>query len=71
MYMLCNVCCVCVCVCVVGWAHVVCALYIPEVTFGNLRTMEPVITSKLPRERFAKVSEPDTSLPVFLLHVLQ
>ena len=46
----------------VGWAHVVCALYIPEVTFGNLRTMEPVVTSKLPRERFAKVSEDQADL---------
>lgn len=39
----------------IGWAHVVCALYIPEVTFGNLRTMEPIVTTKLPKERFSKV----------------
>ena len=38
-----------------GWAHVVCALYIPEVTFLNNTKMEPIITSKLPRERFSKV----------------
>ena len=38
-----------------GWAHVVCALYIPEVTFGNNRVMEPIVTSKLPKERFSKV----------------
>lgn len=37
-----------------GWAHVVCALYIPEATFGNNRTMEPIITSKLPKEKFSK-----------------
>ncbi|XP_019851070.1 PREDICTED: protein AF-10-like [Amphimedon queenslandica] len=37
-----------------SWAHVVCALYIPEVTFGNLRTMEPIVTTKLPKERFSK-----------------
>ena len=46
----------CTCACTVGWAHVVCALYIPEVTFGNLRTMEPIVTTKLPKERFSKVS---------------
>lgn len=39
-----------------GWAHVVCALYIPEVTFGNNRVMEPIVTSKLPKERFSKVT---------------
>ena len=33
----------------------VCALYIPEVTFGNNRYMEPIVTSKLPKERFSKV----------------
>lgn len=38
-----------------GWAHVVCALYIPEVTFGNNRRMEPIITTKVPKERFSKV----------------
>ena len=38
-----------------SWAHVVCALYIPEVVFGNNRKMEPIVTSKLPRERFSKV----------------
>ncbi len=40
-----------------GWAHVVCALYIPEVVFGNNRIMEPIVTSKLPKERFSKVGE--------------
>ena len=38
-----------------GWAHVVCALYIPEVTFGNNRRMEPIVTTKVPKERFSKV----------------
>lgn len=33
----------------------VCALYIPEVAFGNNRIMEPIVTTKLPRERFSKV----------------
>lgn len=28
------------------WSHVVCALYIPEVTFGSIRTMEPIIDRK-------------------------
>ena len=39
----------------IGWAHVVCALYIPEVRFGNVSTMEPIIYSSVPHERFTKV----------------
>ncbi|GLH06535.1 PHD finger protein rhinoceros [Gryllus bimaculatus] len=38
-----------------GWAHVVCALYIPEVRFGNVTTMEPIILQLIPTERFSKV----------------
>ncbi|XP_011153105.1 protein AF-10 isoform X2 [Harpegnathos saltator] len=37
-----------------GWAHVVCALYIPEVRFGNVTTMEPIILQLIPQERFTK-----------------
>ncbi|CAG7716433.1 unnamed protein product, partial [Allacma fusca] len=37
-----------------GWAHVVCALYIPEVRFGNVTTMEPILISLIPPERFSK-----------------
>lgn len=37
-----------------GWAHVVCALYIPEVTFGSVSTMEPIILVKVPSERYNK-----------------
>ncbi|XP_065053699.1 protein AF-10-like isoform X2 [Rhopilema esculentum] len=37
-----------------GWAHVVCALYIPEVRFGNVTTMEPIKMSSVPHERFLK-----------------
>ncbi|XP_064647726.1 protein AF-10-like isoform X2 [Lineus longissimus] len=38
-----------------GWAHVVCALYIPEVRFGNVSTMEPIIIASVPHDRFNKV----------------
>ncbi|CAH1127833.1 unnamed protein product [Ceutorhynchus assimilis] len=38
-----------------GWAHVVCALYIPEVRFGNVSTMEPIQLHLIPSERFNKV----------------
>lgn len=38
-----------------GWAHVVCALYIPEVRFGNVTTMEPILLQNIPPERFHKV----------------
>ncbi|CAF1513881.1 unnamed protein product, partial [Didymodactylos carnosus] len=34
------------------WAHVVCALYIPEVEFENVETMEPIILTKMPIERY-------------------
>ncbi|PFX24569.1 protein AF-10-like [Stylophora pistillata] len=37
-----------------GWAHVVCALYIPEVRFGNVSTMEPIILASVPHDRFCK-----------------
>ncbi|KAG8236903.1 hypothetical protein J437_LFUL015229, partial [Ladona fulva] len=37
-----------------GWAHVVCALYIPEVRFGNVTTMEPILLQHVPNERFNK-----------------
>lgn len=37
-----------------GWAHVVCALYIPEIRFGNVTTMEPIILTLIPQERYSK-----------------
>lgn len=36
------------------WAHVVCALYIPEISFGSVKTMEPVILKEIKSERFDK-----------------
>lgn len=44
------------------WAHVVCALYIPEVRFGNVTTMEPIQLQLIPAERFNKVSESESLL---------
>ncbi|XP_069468399.1 uncharacterized protein [Ambystoma mexicanum] len=38
-----------------GWAHVVCALYIPEVDFACTATMEPILLKYVPRDRFTKV----------------
>lgn len=38
-----------------GWAHVVCGLYIPEVRFGSVTTMEPIVLSQIPAERINKV----------------
>lgn len=38
-----------------SWAHVVCALYIPEVRFGNVSTMEPIVLGLVPQERYLKV----------------
>lgn len=37
-----------------GWAHIVCALYIPEVKFGNNSTMEPIRIGEVPYERYQK-----------------
>ncbi|KAG7492950.1 hypothetical protein MATL_G00021120 [Megalops atlanticus] len=37
-----------------GWAHVVCALYIPEVQFANVLTMEPIVLQYVPHERYNK-----------------
>ncbi|XP_069490790.1 protein AF-17 isoform X2 [Ambystoma mexicanum] len=37
-----------------GWAHVVCALYIPEVQFANVLTMEPIVLQFVPHDRFHK-----------------
>lgn len=34
------------------WAHVVCALYIPEVRFGDVATMEPIVLSCVPPDRW-------------------
>ncbi|NXD11868.1 AF10 protein, partial [Nothocercus nigrocapillus] len=37
-----------------GWAHVVCALYIPEVQFANVATMEPIVLQSVPHDRYNK-----------------
>ena len=39
------------------WAHVICALYIPEVRFGNVASMEPIILAMVPQERYLKVGK--------------
>ena len=39
-----------------GWCHVLCALYIPEAEFANDKTMEPIILSGIPHDRYSKVS---------------
>ena len=38
-----------------SWAHVVCALYIPEVRFHNVSTMEPIVLGLVPPERYGNV----------------
>lgn len=53
-----------------GWAHVVCALYIPEVRFGNVSTMEPIILQLIPPERYNKCKTHTRSSPTgFSLHL--
>lgn len=37
-----------------NWAHVVCALYIPEIRFGNVSTMEPIMLGLVPPERYER-----------------
>ena len=34
------------------WAHVLCALYVPEIKFGNVTTMEPIIVGNIPVSSF-------------------
>jgi len=41
---------------VLGWCHVICALFIPEAWFGDTATMEPIILSRIPADRYNKVS---------------
>lgn len=41
----------------------VCALYIPEVQFANVLTMEPIVLQYVPHDRFNKVSGPCCALP--------
>lgn len=36
------------------WAHVVCALFIPEISFGSNRSMEPIIVKDIMPERLSK-----------------
>lgn len=38
-----------------NWAHVVCALFIPEVTFIDVDIMEPIKLNEIPPDRFKKV----------------
>ncbi len=47
-----------------SWAHVVCALYIPEVRFGNVSTMEPIVLGLVPQDRYLKVTN---SFEIFFL----
>ena len=49
-----------------SWAHVVCALYIPEVRFGNVSTMEPIVLGLVPQERYLKVSAGLTHVQAFI-----
>ena len=53
-----------------GWAHVVCALYIPEVRFGNVATMEPIILALVPQERFNKVSESEEDVLLLTVFIM-
>ena len=35
-----------------GWAHIICALFIPEVMFGDARTMDRIICNAIPMLRY-------------------
>ena len=37
------------------WCHVLCALYIPEATFGDVQAMEPIILKNVQRDRFGRL----------------
>lgn len=39
------------------WVHVLCALYMPEVSFGHPTTLEPIVgVENIPRDKWNKVS---------------
>ncbi|GMT19711.1 hypothetical protein PFISCL1PPCAC_11008 [Pristionchus fissidentatus] len=38
-----------------SWAHVICALYIPEVKFGDVHSMDPVILDDVPNDRYDRI----------------
>jgi hypothetical protein len=45
------------------WAHLLCSLWIPEVSIGNQTFMEPIQdVEKVPKQRWKLVSETLTSL---------
>jgi len=40
-----------------GYAHILCALYVPEANFGCPETFEPIILNEIPKFRYdCKVS---------------
>jgi len=59
------------------WSHLLCAIWIPEVTLGNTTFMEPVMdVEKVPKQRWKLVSQslythlPSLLTPVDLLYLL-
>ena len=50
-----------------NWAHVICALYIPEVRFQNVSTMEPIVLGLVPPERYGNVCTYSLILFIFLI----
>jgi len=51
---------------VLGWCHVICALFIPEAWFGDTATMEPIILSRIPADRYNKVRDVFCELFLFI-----
>jgi NuA3 HAT complex component NTO1 len=49
------------------WVHVLCAMWIPEVTIANMTFMEPIVdVDKVPRQRWKLVSDLSISKSVLL-----
>lgn len=47
---------ICVCVCVCRWAHVMCAVALPEARFSDEAKRSPIDTSRIPMQRYKLVS---------------
>ncbi len=47
----------------------VCALYIPEVEFANVSTMEPIVLQSVPHERYNKVSSLTTERHMLIVWI--